>query len=470
MNESVDSRANETQLSMVLAVQKHLPDTEPRERIAANVREALRTESRANELALAWMRAPAVLALALLELVLWARPALASLPRFPLANGMFALGWAAIFTALLLRLRAGWYRSWLRYGIPAADGLLIWLSFLMLWISLRVGRQPVPQGVVAILATVCVFLSFSGSLRLSRSSGRLTAVLAIVIFAFVGIVAGMQWLQLAVVLVILAATGVLSTRITSIIRRVVTTEVGRMQLQRMYSDAQEDINAREEVLKIISHDLRNPLGTIAMTTDLLLEMQTTEEQRVGHLRVIKRTGERMGTLIHDLLDVVRMEAGRLAIEPRRMSVAAVLRDVSESMRPLAAAKKLELETQAPESAPPLRADHERVMQVFSNLVGNAIKFTPAGGRITVRADVVGRKVRFAVIDSGPGIAPEQMGQLFGRFWQAKPTDRRGIGLGLTIAKGIVEAHGEKIGVESMEGHGTEFWFTLPTMEDGRPGK
>jgi len=108
------------------------------------------------------------------------------------------------------------------------------------------------------------------------------------------------------------------------------------------------------------------------------------------------------------------------------------------------------------------ADAARIQQVLSNLVGNAVKFTPRNGRVTVCAERIDGEVRFGVIDTGPGIPPEQVPHIFGRFWQAQTSDRRGIGLGLAIAKGIVEAHNGRIWVESHVGLGSTFYFTLPT--------
>jgi signal transduction histidine kinase len=139
-----------------------------------------------------------------------------------------------------------------------------------------------------------------------------------------------------------------------------------------------------------------------------------------------------------------------------------VREAHEMLAPLAAEKSIRLECAVPESLPAVTADGGRVLQVLSNLVGNAVKFTPKEGRIVIRADSAPGGVRFSVADTGPGIPQEQLGKLFGRFWQGNPADRRGIGLGLSIAKGIVDAHGGRIWVESRVGEGTTFYFTLGT--------
>jgi signal transduction histidine kinase len=141
--------------------------------------------------------------------------------------------------------------------------------------------------------------------------------------------------------------------------------------------------------------------------------------------------------------------------------APLLTDAAEMLRSLATARTLELSVEAPAELPMVLADTVRIHQVISNLVGNAIKFTPQGGRITLRGLPAGDEVRVAITDTGPGIAADQLPHVFGQYWQASRTDRRGIGLGLVIAKGIVEAHAGRIWVESTLGAGSSFYFTLP---------
>jgi signal transduction histidine kinase len=252
------------------------------------------------------------------------------------------------------------------------------------------------------------------------------------------------------------------------VRRVIVDEVMRLRLVRMYQDARAAIDAREEVLRIVSHDLRNPLSTIAMAVEVLREAPGIGEEDVRHLEIVRRAGERMNRLVHDLLDAARIEAGRLPIEAREIGVVDILDAVAELMGPLASDRSLSLVVAADEGLPPVRVDPDRINQVFSNLIGNAIKFTPPGGQVTLRAERMGDKVRFAVVDTGPGIPAEQLKEIFGRMWQASRDDTRGIGLGLTIAKAIVEAHGERIGVESRVGEGTEFWFTAAVASLPRP--
>jgi signal transduction histidine kinase len=169
----------------------------------------------------------------------------------------------------------------------------------------------------------------------------------------------------------------------------------------------------------------------------------------------------MSRLIQDLLDVKRMEQGRLAVDPRAQTIGAIVQDAIEMLRPLAEAQGLALEEEIPADLPKVLADPPRVQQVLSNLVGNAIKFTPRGGRIMLRVRPDAAEVSVAVIDTGPGISADQLPHIFGRFWQASRSDKRGIGLGLAIARGIVEAHRGRIWVESRVGEGSAFYFTLP---------
>jgi signal transduction histidine kinase len=235
---------------------------------------------------------------------------------------------------------------------------------------------------------------------------------------------------------------------------------------RLFHAAEQATRARDEMLGVVAHDLRNPLNTIAMGAGLLTEMiPETQPALRRQAEIMRRAADRMNRLIQDLLDVKRVEAGQLVLEPRAQSPAALVADAVELLRPLAAAASLKLESDVPADLPAVLADPPRVHQVLSNLVGNAIKFTPAGGCVVLRAELLADwEVRFAVVDTGPGIPPEQLPHVFGQFWQGKRGDLRGIGLGLAIARGIVEAHGGRIWVESQVGAGSTFYFTLPAAE------
>jgi PAS domain S-box-containing protein len=231
---------------------------------------------------------------------------------------------------------------------------------------------------------------------------------------------------------------------------------------RLFNAAGQATRDRDEMMAIVAHDLRNPLSTMSMAAQFLLDISGTEktvERR--NLEVIRRAADRMNRLIGDLLDVKRIESGRLTIEPRPEDVITVVCDAVEMVRPLATSSSLRLRPVFEKELPKVLVDPARIQQVLSNLIGNAIKFTPSGGSITVRSARAPDGVRIAITDTGPGIAADQLPHLFGRFWQGRRTDRRGLGLGLAIAKAIVEAHGGRIWVESQLGVGSTFFFTVP---------
>jgi len=238
---------------------------------------------------------------------------------------------------------------------------------------------------------------------------------------------------------------------------------------RLFHEAQQATRARDDVLAVVAHDLRNPLNTVAMAVSLMLESTPPEKvQERRQVEIVRRAADRMNRMIQDLLDVKRMETGRMAIDAKPESPLGLINDTIDMLRPLASGSTIRLEANIEESLPHVLADSARIQQVLSNLVGNAVKFTPRNGRISITAEQIPGEVRFAVIDTGAGIPAEQLPHIFGRFWQASDSDRRGIGLGLAIAKGIVEAHHGKIWVESHVGLGSTFYFTLPTVASYSP--
>jgi signal transduction histidine kinase len=169
----------------------------------------------------------------------------------------------------------------------------------------------------------------------------------------------------------------------------------------------------------------------------------------------------MYRLIHDLLDLSRADRGKLSLQPVLVDPASMVADAVEAHSILAASRRIALEAAVEEQPPLVLADQERMAQVFTNLIDNALKFTPEGGRVRVTAARSARGVEFAVEDTGTGIAAEHLLHVFDRFWQAQSKARGGTGLGLSIAKAIVQAHGGRIGVESTLGAGARFHFTLP---------
>jgi len=230
---------------------------------------------------------------------------------------------------------------------------------------------------------------------------------------------------------------------------------------RLFQAEQEAVRMRDEVLSIVAHDLRNPLGRILMGADFLLEISQGSETERRQLEILRRAADGMNRLIQDLLEVARIESGRgLTIEPERWRVAPLLARSCEMLQAAAEAKGLRLECVPPVEDLAVKVDPDRFLQVMGNLIGNAVKFTDRG-EIVVRTERRGEVVQFSVADTGPGIAEEDLAHLFDRFWQARRARRGGAGLGLAITRGIIEAHGGRLWVESETGRGTTFYFTLP---------
>lgn len=433
------------------------------EQLAGYIDRIMIDEARAGALRLAWLRVLLVVPIVGMTFFALATRANGG-PRGPvLAAAIASLAWLAIAVALVLVLRAGWYRRWLPHMTPVIDALAIAGTFLAPPLLDAAGRPVADVAALAALVALCGFLSVSGALRVSRTSSRTEAALAVLVFLVAAIVVRLAPLVTLVIAAALVGTGLLSASITVLVRRLVTDEVAKATLTRMYQDATLTIDAREQVLKVVAHELRNPLNTVFMCTDLLLEEPLSDEQRTKQLRRVKAAGKSMNRLAQDLLDVAKLEAGRVAISARQLEVGPFLRDAHESLAPLAAEKSISLDLDIAEALPHVTADAGRIQQVLSNLVVNAIKFTPKEGRIVIRATPSPGGVRFSVSDTGPGIPADQLERVFARFWQADASDRRGIGLGLTIAKGIMDAHGGRIWVESRPGEGTTFHFVLGSV-------
>jgi signal transduction histidine kinase len=233
---------------------------------------------------------------------------------------------------------------------------------------------------------------------------------------------------------------------------------------RLYQQARQASRARDDTLAAISHDLRNGLNTVLTAVGLLLrslppDSEGRRDRR--HVEAIRRSAERMNRVIGDLLDVASIESGRLFVEPRRESVGSILSEAVSACHAQATERSLRIDEHLAQEQLEAICDRDRVIQVLGNLIGNAIKFTPEGGRVQVSAEPFDDEVLFAVRDTGSGIPGKQLPHVFDRFWQATPKARLGSGLGLTIAKGVVEALGGRIWVESRTGEGTTFFFTLP---------
>ena len=438
----------------------------PRNKLSVTIEKSLLDEARRAELKLAYLRVAAAGAFAVFLLGRLGFSKITPVTPPTIGSLAAALVWTTFAAGVLALLRRDWYRPWLRRAIPIADA-----SLLLAGLGLsRIGADPFagPPGLPTTFAVLCVVFAFTGAFRLTRSAVELTGGLAAGALVLAAAVGWLPVLAAGGSLLAVFLSGVLALGVTDMVRRVVMNEVGRVTLDRLYDDAQKIIDAREEILRIVAHDLRNPLNTISMATALLIEEPGPETARISQLRIIKRSGERMNHLIRDLLSVTTIEAGRLSIAPRKVTVHDLFREASEMLEPIAREKSITFAVMAADDLPAVRADPARVLQVLSNLVGNAIKFTPAGGTITLSAARTDGPVQCSVTDTGPGIPAAQIPRLFGKFWQAKRGDGRGVGLGLAIARGIVEAHGGTIDVRSELGHGSVFTFALPVWDDKAP--
>lgn len=232
---------------------------------------------------------------------------------------------------------------------------------------------------------------------------------------------------------------------------------------RLYTALEHALEARDEVLAVVAHDLRNPLHALSLEAEVVRggPSESIAPRALRFADVVTRTVERMNTLIQDLLDTARTRHGGLPISPAPIAPQPLLVDIAESQRLLAAQFGIELQLDVERGLPDIVGDAERLMQLFVNLLANALKFTESGGRITLGANRQGDYVVFRVEDNGRGIPPAMLPHVFDRFWQANPRDPRGAGLGLSIAKTIVEKHRGTIWVESQPGVGTTFRFTVP---------
>jgi signal transduction histidine kinase len=239
-----------------------------------------------------------------------------------------------------------------------------------------------------------------------------------------------------------------------------------LDLRTRADEAERAAATRDEVLAVVAHDLRNPLGLVVSNSLFLLEtVEGLAPQGREMLQMIHRAAGQMNRLIQDLLEVAAMEAGQIAVEAAREAVEPLVREACALQSHAAASAGVTLTCACAADLPYVLADRDRIQQVFGNLIGNAIKFTPHGGTIEVRAEPHARGVRLSVSDTGPGIGPDDLPRVFDRFWQAQRSRAGGAGLGLAISRGIVAAHGGEMWVRSEAGRGSTFEFTLPAVAD-----
>ena len=240
-------------------------------------------------------------------------------------------------------------------------------------------------------------------------------------------------------------------------------------LARQVLREQQAVRARDELVAVVSHDLRNPMTVISMLCGMMQKAFSSDgthtSRRISSaIDTMQQAAGRMNVLLEDLLDTSKIEAGRYVVRPVSLDVSQMFDEAYSLLAPLAMEKGIDLSFNA-EPGLQINADPERLFQVLSNLIGNAIKFTPRQGNIGISAMSSGEEIVFSVRDSGEGIAPEQLPHVFDRYWTQTENNPTGSGLGLYITQGIVQAHGGKIVAESEVGRGSEFRFTVPKVID-----
>jgi signal transduction histidine kinase len=232
---------------------------------------------------------------------------------------------------------------------------------------------------------------------------------------------------------------------------------------RLYEEAQRATRAREDLLATVSHDLKNPLSAIHLATTILKEraIQQEDTRACKHLDAVSRAAGRMERLIADLLDMASIQAGRLSVDKKAHDATHIVRDALEQHQTLAEERSILLLRHGETANARVLCDRDRILQVLSNLIGNALKFCRPGESVTLLCEARGKEVHFAVVDTGPGIAVDDLPRIFEPYWTARSQARRGTGLGLFISKGILEMHDGRIWVDSRVGLGTSFNFSLP---------
>jgi signal transduction histidine kinase len=243
-------------------------------------------------------------------------------------------------------------------------------------------------------------------------------------------------------------------------RRLYETERGAR------AQAEEISRAREDIIAVVSHDLRNPMSSIVANAGLIKRKlaQGDTNAILARVETIERSVSRMDSLVNDLLDTARIQAGNLTVDMKNEDVTSLLQQIAEQFLPVLAAKAQLLDVVVHADVTRAKCDRERIFRVFSNLIGNASKFSADGETITVEASTRPGEILFAVTDRGCGISSDQQAHIFEPYWQASQQRRAGLGLGLAIVKGIIEAHGTRIWVESKVGAGSRFLFTLPSAD------
>lgn len=245
------------------------------------------------------------------------------------------------------------------------------------------------------------------------------------------------------------------------LRGSVLTFTDMTEVQLKEEALKEAIRQREDMVSIVSHDLRNPLGVVFGATDILLELPLDDAGRMRQAELIGRAAQRMSNLIENLLDVARIQDGALVVRRAQEELPEILEEVVDLFREQAERKDITLGLEIRGRRVRARVDRDRLLQALANLLDNAIRLTPEGGWVTLTAESLGDQVAIHVTDTGPGIEPEVLEHVFDRYWQTEDGARGSSGLGLTIVKGVVEAHGGEVRVVSEVGEGSTFTLIFP---------
>jgi signal transduction histidine kinase len=239
-------------------------------------------------------------------------------------------------------------------------------------------------------------------------------------------------------------------------------------------DRERAIAGRDRVVGMVSHDLRDPLTTMSHCAAALLDPRPTPLDGVRRIaEIIQRSAAWALDLVRDLLDGACLDGGRLVLHPERVRAEDIVESAAGLIHPVAVEHSVDFTVRCAGGLPPLYADRQRLVQALTNLLGNAMKFTPGGGRVSLKAwrkstgpDRLPCEVGFSVADTGPGIPQDDLPHVFDWQWRPASASPGGSGLGLAIAKGLVEAHGGRMNVSSVEGRGSTFWFTIPARTFG----
>jgi signal transduction histidine kinase len=341
-------------------------------------------------------------------------------------------------------------------------------------------ERSAPHRYLAAVALACVFLALV--YVLSRVEGTGLSSLAVVSVVLSAIYGGLGPALLAAALCAIGVDyfvtepGGLFDSWTSVLRVITYAAIGAIiagivgalrrayrELHAQYRQTEQARRARESMIAIVSHDLRSPLTAVLLGVGYVKRAAAEGkplQSLSGALDAIHRSADSMKRLVDDLLDAARIESGRFRLEPARQSLVPILEDAVQAGRLAADARRIRIDLEAPAGEHLVHCDRQRLTQVLGNLIGNAVKFSPEGARIELRLREEGEWLRIEVRDWGPGIAAEHLPHVFDRYWQATGTAHLGTGLGLFIARAIVESHGGRIHVESRVGEGSTFSVDL----------